>query len=93
MTAARSYRAPLCPFQVIAAFEKEGLQKYHPKYILKFLEKIANAYQKNRILLNDGRAGDIIFLNKQLSRPIVQLSDGSCVDLSRTPDLSIQSLL
>ncbi len=93
MTAARSYRAPLCPFQVIAAFEKEGLQKYHPKYILKFLEKIANAYQKNRILLNDGRAGDIIFLNKQLSRPIVQLSDGSCVDLSRTPNLSIQSLL
>lgn len=93
MTAARSYRAPLCPFQVIAAFEQEGLQKYHPKYILKFLEKIANAYQKNRILLNDGRAGDIIFLNKQLSRPIVQLSDGSCVDLSRTPNLSIQSLL
>lgn len=93
MTAARSYRAPLCPFQVIAAFEKEGLQKYHPKYILKFLEKIANAYQNNRILLNDGRAGDIIFLNKQLSRPIVKLSDGTCVDLSSTPNLSIQSIL
>lgn len=93
MTAARSYRAPLCPFQVIAAFEKEGLQKYHPKYVLKFLEKIANAYQNNRILLNDGRAGDIIFLNKTLSRPIVKLSDGTCVDLSSTPDLCIQAIL
>ena len=33
MTAARTYRAPLCPFQVIAEFEKDGLQKYKPKYI------------------------------------------------------------
>ncbi len=94
MTAARSYRSPLCPFQVIAAFEQEGLQKYNPKFILTFLEHIATTYQSNRVLLNDGRGGNIIFLNKQsLSRPIVQLSDGSCVDLSRTPELSIQSLL
>lgn len=94
MTAARSYRAPLCPFQVIAAFEKEGLSKYKPKFILTFLERIATTYQSNRVLLSDGRGANIIMLNKQsLSRPIVQLSDGSCIDLSRTPDLSIQSLL
>jgi len=94
MTAARSYRAPLCPFQVIAAFEKEGIQKYHPKYILTFLERIANTYQNNRILLNDGRAGDIVLLNKQAySRPIVKLNNGTCIDLSRTPELSIQSIL
>lgn len=36
MTAARSYRAPLCPFQVIERFEQEGLQKYKPKFILTF---------------------------------------------------------
>ncbi len=94
MTAARSYRAPLCPFQVIATFEKEGLQKYKPKFILTFLERIATTYQSNRVLLSDGRGANIIMLNKQsLSRPIVQVSDGSCIDLSRTPDLSIQSLL
>ena len=50
MTAARSYRAPLCPFEVIAEFEKDGLQKYKPKYILTFLENIANAYQNNRVM-------------------------------------------
>ena len=54
MTAARSYRAPLCPFEVIAEFEKDGLQKYKPKYILTFLENIANAYQNNRVMLSDG---------------------------------------
>lgn len=94
MTAARSYRAPLCPFQVIAAFEKDGLQKYHPKYILTFLEHIARTYQRNRVLLSDGRGANVVMLNKQtLSKPIVQVDDGSCIDLSRTPDLIIQSLL
>ncbi len=94
MTAKRSYRAPLCPFQVIAAFEKEGLQKYHPKYILTFLERIASTYQRNRVLLSNGQPADIVMLNKQyLSRPIVQLNDGECIDLSRTPDIHIQALL
>ena len=30
MTADRCYRTGLCPFDVIAFFEEEGLQKYHP---------------------------------------------------------------
>lgn len=94
MTAARSYRAPLCPFQVIEAFEKEGLQKYKPQFILTFLERIASTYQSNRVMLSDGRGANIVMLNKQsLSKPIVQVDDGSCIDLSRTPDLCIKALL
>lgn len=94
MTAARSYRSPLCPFQVIAAFENEGLQKYNPKYILTFLEHIATTYQNNRVLLSDGRGANIVLLNKNaLSKPMVQVSDGTCIDLSHTSGLSIQSLL
>lgn len=94
MTAARSYRPPLCPFQVIAAFEKEGLQKYNPKFILTFLERIAATYQNNRVLLTDGRSANIIMLNTHdLSNPIVQVNDGECIDLSRTPELNIQSLV
>ncbi len=94
MTAARSYRAPICPFTVIADFENDGLQKYNPKFILTFLEGIAYTYQGSRIRLSDGRDANIIMLNKQfLSKPIVQVADGTCIDLSRTPQLSIQSLL
>lgn len=94
MTAARSYRAPLCPFQVIEAFEREGLQKYKPQFILTFLERIASTYQNNRVMLSDGRGANIVMLNKQaLSKPVVQVDDGSCIDLSRTPDLSIKALL
>ncbi len=94
MTAARSYRAPLCPFQVIESFEQEGLQKYYPKFILTFLQHIADTYRNNRVLLNDGRSANIVMLNKsRLSKPVVQFDDGSCIDLSTTGDLHIQSIL
>lgn len=86
MTAARSYRAPLCPFEVIAEFEKDGLQKYKPKYILTFLENIANAYQNNRVMLSDGTSARIVLLNhRRLSKPLVQLDDGACINLEKSP--------
>lgn len=94
MTAARSYRKPLCPFQVIDAVEKEGLQKYHPKYILTFFEHIADTYRHNRVLLNNGQSGTVVMINKnQLSRPYVQLADNTVIDLSEQRELEIVSVL
>ena len=94
MTSARSYRTPKCAFQVIAAFEEEGLKKYNTKYILTFLERIANAYQNSMVMLSDGRSGKIVYINKsRLSRPIVQVDDNEMVDLSRETDISITSIL
>ena len=94
MTAARSYREPLCPFQVIANFEKEGFQKYHTKFLLVFLNHIASTYQSNRVMLNDGRACKIVMLNNNyLSRPIIQFDDGECLDLSTNKELYISKVL
>lgn len=94
MTAARSYRAPLCVFQVIDNFEKDGLSKYKPQFILTFLSHIAGTYQNNRVLLNDGRVANIVMLNQnRYSKPIIQLMDGTCIDLSREPELHIQTVL
>lgn len=94
MTAARSYRVPLCPFQVIANFEKEGFQKYHTKYIYVFLKRIATTYQSNRVMLNDARGCKIVMLNQNsLSRPIVQFDNGECLDLSKEKDLYITAVL
>lgn len=93
MTAARSYRNPLCPFQVIAKFEEEGFQKYHTRYILTFLQRIAATYQSSRAILNDGRGCNIIMLNNNaLSKPIVQFDDNSCLDLSTQSELYIKTL-
>ena len=94
MTAARTYREPLCPFQVIANFEREGFQKYHTKYLLVFLNRIATTYQNNRVLLNDGRACKIVMLNQNyLSKPMVQFDDGTCIDLATERDLYIKKVL
>lgn len=94
MTAARPHRAPLCPFQVISNFEKDGLSLYKPKYILTFLEHIASTYQNNRVLLNNGQSANIVLINKNhLSAPVVQLDDKSCIDLEHEPDLYIKAIL
>ena len=94
MTAARSYRAPFCVFQVINNFEHDGLSKYNPKFILTFLSHVASTYQSNRVMLNDGRVANIVMLNKnRLSKPIIQLMDGNCIDLSTEPSLHIKTVL
>ncbi|MCM1106049.1 MAG: HD domain-containing protein [Blautia sp.] len=95
MTTARSYRAPLCPFEVISNFEKDGYQKYEPHYILTFLKQIATTYQSNRVMLSDGRGCNIVMLNQRaLSRPIVQFDDNTCLDLSSADkELYIKALL
>ncbi len=94
MTAARAYRAPLCAFQVIANFEKDGFQKYHTQYILTFLKQIAATYQSNRVILSDGRGCKIVMLNQNdLSRPIVQFDDNSCLDLSTSRELYIKAVV
>ena len=93
MTAARKYRAPLCPFQVIREFEHDGYHKYKTEYLLTFLRHIATTYQNNRVILSDGQAAKIILLNQNsLSTPLVQLDDGSCIDLA-TSSLFIQSII
>lgn len=93
-TAARSYRPPLCPFQAIGMFEKDGLQKYHPKYILTFLNRIATTYQHNRILLNNGRSANIVMINSQhLTRPMIQMDDGSVIDMLDNPEMEIIKII
>ena len=96
MTAARSYRAPKCAFQVIAAFEEDGFQKYNPKVIFTFLQRVASCYNNRRVLLSDGTAGQVVYLNKNtLSRPIVDTAEQGLIDLSQSAnkDIFIKAIL
>ncbi len=93
MTADRCYRSGLCPFDVIACFENEGLQKYHPKYITTFLQKIADSYLNSDVLLSNNMVARVVYINKRLTRPIVQLPDRSFINLLDIPDLYIQSII
>ncbi len=94
MTSARCYRGALCPFTVIEIFEEEGLHKYDIVFIMTFLENVINTYIDNRVMLSDGRIGTIKWIDKQnLSRPMIQLTDQSFIELSKQRDLKIVKIL
>lgn len=84
MTSERVYRRAMCPFSVIKAFEDEGIQKYEMKYILTFLENVANSYLNHRVTLTNGMEGNVIFINQDnFSRPVIQTSDNQIIDLQK----------
>ena len=93
MTSNRVYRDSLSPFTVVDIFQKEGLQKYDPEYILMFLEHIVNTYVNNQVLLSDGRTGEVVLINHHaLSRPLLRLDDGF-LDLTLEKDITIVKVL
>ncbi len=94
MTSARVYRGAMCPFTVIRVFEDEGLNKYDAVYIMTFLENVVNTYIDSRVLLSDGRKATVKWIDKnKLSKPMVQLSDGSFLELAKEPGLRINKIL
>jgi putative nucleotidyltransferase with HDIG domain len=93
MTAKRVYREPLSPFTVIENFERDGLKKYNPKFLLTFLENVVNSYMNCRVRLSNGEQGDIVYINRvSLSKPLVKTKD-KFIDLSRKSDINIESIL
>lgn len=93
MTSDRVYRSALSPFEVIQLFEDEGLYRYDARYIMTFLQRVADTYLNERVRLNDGREGQIVYINRQqIARPTVQCGD-TLVDLVKEKDLKIEQML
>ncbi len=93
MTSPRVYRGPMCPFDVIDIFVREGLQKYESEYILTFLKRIAETYMNETVRLSDGRKGRIIYIsNHAPSRPTILVGE-IAVDLRREKQLTIAEIL
>ncbi|MCR5595338.1 MAG: HD-GYP domain-containing protein [Lachnospiraceae bacterium] len=92
-TSPRVYRGPMCPFDVIGIFERDGLQKYSPEYILVILENIVNTYLLETVKLSDGRDGQVIYINKEhLARPTVKI-DNTYLDLSANKEVNIIEII
>lgn len=92
-TSPRVYRGPMCPFEVIDLFEKDGLQKYDVEYILVILENIVNTYLLETVKLSDGRDGQVVFINKDhLAQPTVKVGD-NFVDLAVEKKINIVDII
>lgn len=93
MTASRSYRKGICPFEVLEIFEKDGYQKYDVSYLLPFLEGLAQCYIHSTVCLSNGLVGEVVMIHKNyLSRPVVQV-ETQFIDLSKRNDLKIVSIV
>ena len=93
MTATRVYRGPLCPFSVVRFFEYEGYSKYDTHFIITFLENVVSSYINTTVRLNNGQVGEVILINKQaLSRPMIKCGN-EFIDLTKRPDLEIESII
>ena len=94
MTADRCYRAGICPFEVIAQFQREDKAKYDQHILQVFLENIANSYIGTGVLLSDNTRGVISMINtKALASPLVKLDDGTFVDMKERTDLFIRACI
>ena len=93
LTSARVYRGPLCPFEAIRIFEREGLSKYDPRCIMTFLEHVNDTYLNNRVLLNNKQEGVIIMTNhSRPSKPLIKIGK-EFLDLNEEEDLFIEKIL
>lgn len=93
MTSNRVYRQGICPFDVIDTFEKEGYQKYDPKFLIPFLQRISQCYINAKVKLSNGQQGEVIMLNNtHLSRPVVKVG-GEYLNLAEKPSITISSLI
>ncbi|SNS18488.1 HDIG domain-containing protein [Anaerovirgula multivorans] len=63
-------------FKVLEIFEKESFGKFAPHYLSVFLRNIANYYLGDKVYLNTGEEGEIIFVNsKHVSKPLIRVGD------------------
>ena len=93
MTSNRCYRNPLCPYSVIEAFEQDGFQKYDPELYLEFLRHIGTSFIGERILLNNGLEGEVVFVNPSyLSRPTIKCCN-KFLDLAANQNIKITSII
>lgn len=93
MTSARTYRQPLNPFQVIENFERDGYEKFERAILTPILYHIAATQLGFTVRLSDDTEAKIMNLNKDaLARPLLQQEEGTLIDLSSKPELTITAI-
>jgi putative nucleotidyltransferase with HDIG domain len=83
----------LSPYYSLEQLRNE-IYRIDAKVCMTFLQNMNNYLSGNVVELNDSRTGRVVFINKEKpSLSMVQLSDGTVLDLSDTPDIRINCVL
>lgn len=83
LTSKRPYGYDMHPFKAIRNLEENGYKIYDPAFLFIFLENIAHNYIGCGVRMANHTLGKIVFINAITpSRPLVELMNGTMVDLS-----------
>lgn len=94
MTSARTYRAPMNPYQVVEIIKDEMFLKYDIAIMTTFLNHIMDEMIGNDVKLSNGMTGEVIMNNSgSIGRPVIRAKDGTIVDLSQQRDIKIVELI
>ncbi|WP_350344340.1 HD-GYP domain-containing protein [Proteinivorax tanatarense] len=92
MTSNKVYRRKFSPFFVAEQIAQNSYGMLNPKISRVFLDNIANFYVGNKVALNDGRVGEIIYIKpSEPTKPVVKIGE-QYIDLT-TENVKIEDIL
>lgn len=90
LTVKRPYREAKTPFEAIEIIKQDYIDKLDGSIWYTFLRKMGDNFIGQRVILNNGEEGKIVFMPSQdITRPIVEMQ-GRLVDLTRESTYRIQ---
>ncbi|XME01862.1 HD-GYP domain-containing protein [Lachnospiraceae bacterium C1.1] len=93
MTSARSYREPLCVYQVVSRFQEDSLHKYDLNAVNPFLNNLVDDFIGSYVRLSNGMEGRVFMKNSNdLARPLIMCGD-TVVDLTQDKTVSIIAII
>lgn len=93
MTSKRVFADRMSPFYVLENLNGLSFETLDPKVCKKFIEMITSNYVGQEVVLNDGRKGKIVYLNKyDKLRPLVKIGD-AFVDLFTNYEIKIEDFI
>lgn len=79
----------MSPLHVLEYLQDLSYNKLDPQILLTFIDKITYRYVHQKVLLSNGKVGNIILLNKyNLPKPLVRVNS-AIIDLAEHPDIQI----
>lgn len=93
ITSDRIYKKRATPFEAFEIFKTTGLGSLDSDIINLFINNIAPYYTGLKVLLNSQNVGEIVYIPPHdVTSPVV-MTNGDYLDLSRTKEIKIESIL
>jgi len=93
MTSSRVYHRAASPFDVFREFQSFGPKMFDINMLMTFVRNLSPCYLGSKVLLNNGAIGEVVYIPPfDVANPVINL-EGQLIDMSRTSEYTIQSLV